>query len=80
MRIYGKPYDVRAKVIVLNELSAHADQNGLLAYVDHNLKELKNLILVHAEMPQGLPFKALANKTFPALSVDIPALGDSFEI
>jgi metallo-beta-lactamase family protein len=80
VKIYGKFYDVRAKVAILNELSAHADQNNLLAYVDHSLNDLKKLILVHTEMPQALPFKTLANKTFPALSVNIPALGDRFEI
>jgi metallo-beta-lactamase family protein len=79
IRIYGKLYDMRAKVIVLNELSAHADQNDLLAYVA-NVKDLKNLLLVHNELPQALAFKKLAEKSFPALTINIPEMGNSFEL
>jgi len=78
VNIYGIPYDVRAKVITLNELSAHADRNDLLAYAKA-AKGLKNLLLVHTEMSQAPTFKGLAERSFPGMSIGIPALGESFE-
>ena len=79
VRIYGKLYDVRAKVMTLNELSAHADQNDLMDYVK-NIKGLKNLFLVHTEMTQAEPFADLARKSFPEISVSIPEFSQSVEI
>lgn len=79
VRIYGNLYDVRAKVIVLNELSAHADQSDLLAYAKA-VKGLKKLILVHNELPQALAFKERAEKSLPAIAIDIPEMGSSFEL
>jgi metallo-beta-lactamase family protein len=79
VRIYGRSYDVRAQVITLNELSAHADQNDLLFYAK-SVKGLENLFLAHTEMPQALPFKSLTQKSLPGLSIDIPVIGQSIEI
>ena len=79
VRIFGEFYDVRAKVVALDELSAHADQNGLMNYAA-NVKGLKNLFLVHTELPQALIFKQLAEKSFPALAIGIPSMADSFEM
>jgi metallo-beta-lactamase family protein len=45
IKIFGKLCDVRAKVITLNELSAHADQNDLLNFAK-SVNNLKNLFLV----------------------------------
>ncbi len=78
IRIYGDLYDVRAKIIVLNELSAHADQNDLLAYAGHT-SGLINLFLVHNELPQALAFKKRAESSFAEVHIDIPAMGKSVE-
>src|SRR3989344_5756093 len=48
VRIFGRQYHVKSKVHTLNELSAHADQRGLLDYIG-NTKGLKKLFLVHTE-------------------------------
>lgn len=79
VKIFGETYPVKAKIITLNELSAHADQKDLLSYIGH-VKELKNLFLVHAEMPQAQVFQNLVKKLYPFLIVDIPAMGQAFEI
>ncbi|MDO8663241.1 MAG: MBL fold metallo-hydrolase, partial [Candidatus Wildermuthbacteria bacterium] len=42
VKIYGENYNVKARVVTLDELSAHADQNDLLAYIA-SIKKLKNL-------------------------------------
>ncbi|MSU60377.1 MAG: MBL fold metallo-hydrolase [Candidatus Staskawiczbacteria bacterium] len=77
--IFGQPYEVKAKVITLNELSAHADQKDLLNYVD-NVKDLKKIFLVHTEIPSAEAFKLVVTQAHPGLEVNIPALGESFEI
>ena len=79
VKIFGQDYQVKAKVVVLNELSAHADQKDLLTYVRH-VKGLENLFLVHTEMSEAAAFKAIVQETYPALKVEIPAMGQEFDI
>ncbi|OGZ73448.1 MAG: hypothetical protein A2908_04205 [Candidatus Staskawiczbacteria bacterium RIFCSPLOWO2_01_FULL_38_12b] len=79
VKIYGQEYAPKAKVITLDELSAHADQKDLLSYVEH-IKELKSVFLVHTEMPEAMAFKGLVQKEFPLLKVEIPSLGGEYNI
>jgi len=79
VRIFGRWYDVHAKVMVLNELSAHADQEDLLNYAK-SVKGLKNLFLVHTEPPQAESFAQLAQKSLPSISINIPSFSQTFEI
>jgi metallo-beta-lactamase family protein len=79
VKIYGENYDVRAKVITLNEFSAHADQNGLLNYIKA-LNQLKRIFLVHTEMPQATIFKEILEKSLPSIPVEIPSMGQSIEL
>ncbi len=79
VKIYGQEYHVKAKVISLDELSAHADQKDLLSYALH-IKNLKNVFLIHTEMPEAEAFSSLLKKEAPSLSVNIPSQGQEFEI
>lgn len=79
VKIYGKSYNVRAQVKTLNEFSAHADQNDLISYISH-IKNLERIFLVHSELPQSTAFKNLLEKTYQNLPVEIPTMGQSFEI
>ncbi|MDP2741320.1 MAG: MBL fold metallo-hydrolase [bacterium] len=79
VKIYGKNYNVRAKIITLNEFSAHADQNDLLSYISH-IKNLNKIFLVHTEIPQAITFKNILEKSYPSLPVEIPTIGSAFEI
>lgn len=79
VKILNNWYDVNAKVITLNEFSAHADQRQLLDFVT-KLKGLKRVFLVHAELPEAESFKELLSKKFPKLEVIIPEFKDSFNI
>jgi metallo-beta-lactamase family protein len=47
--IFGEPFRLRAEVAVLNELSAHADQQELLKWVRPIAPKLKKVFLVHGE-------------------------------
>lgn len=79
VRVYNRMYDVHARVVTVDELSAHADQRGLLAYVSQ-MKDLQRVFLVHTELPQATAFKAVLQQHFPALNITIPAAGQNFEI
>ena len=52
VRIFGRPHDLRAEVVVLNSFSSHADKNALAEYVKGCGKTLKKVFLVHGESSQ----------------------------
>jgi len=79
VRIYGELFEVRAKILSLDELSAHADQTGLLNYI-LTLKDLKKLFLVHTEHQSANIFSKLIQEQKPDLEIIIPELGSSFEV
>lgn len=79
VKIFGQEYQVKAKVIVLNELSAHADQKDLLSYVGH-IKGLKNVFLVHSEIRESAAFKDLLERESSDISINIPSFGEEFEV
>lgn len=79
VNISGRQYNVKAKIVTINELSAHADQSALLSY----LKAMplpKKLVLVHTEPEHAESFKKLVSEQFPNLPIIIPAMGDVLEI
>jgi metallo-beta-lactamase family protein len=79
VRIFDEFFEVRARILSLDELSAHADQNNLLNYIS-NLKGLKKLFLVHSEDNVADIFANLIKAKKPDLEIIIPKLGESFEI
>ncbi len=80
LSILGDEYDVKAEVIVFNSLSAHADSNELLHYLNtFDKKQLKTIFLVHGDNDQQLKLKErLLADNFS--NVEIPARGNVFEI
>ena len=79
VRIFGKAHWVKAQVRKINELSAHADQAGLIDYFNH-LQGLKNAFIVHTEIDQGTAFMEMLREKFPNLIVEMPEQGQNFEI
>lgn len=79
VRIYDRMYEVRARIVTVDEFSAHADQQGLLSYIS-KVQNLKKVFLVHTELQQATIFKELLVKRFPTLDVTIPTVGQSFEL
>jgi len=78
VRIFGEPMRVRAEVVTMNELSAHADQKELLRWVKPMVHSLRKVFLVHGEPVQATAFAELLHETF-GLEVYIPQAGDSFD-
>jgi metallo-beta-lactamase family protein len=77
--IFGEPVRLRAEVVKLNELSGHADQAELLAWMRPMVPTLKRVFVVHGEPSQSAAF-AKAVETIYRLPVVVPARGTSFPL
>ena len=80
VKIFGDEYKVRAEVVVMNSLSAHADSNELTSYCNNfDKKRMKNILLVHGDYDQQQKFSDRL-KSIGFEKISIPARGDVFEI
>ncbi|MBL8209859.1 MAG: MBL fold metallo-hydrolase, partial [Bryobacterales bacterium] len=77
--VFGELMDLRAEVVKINELSGHADQNELLAWIAPIAKKLKGIFLVHGEPLQQQALAAAITRTY-GTPVTIPGRGDSFQL
>jgi len=78
VNIFGKPYDVKIEIKIMNAYSAHADRNDLLAFVG-NIKGLEKLILVHGEEQAAEDLQA-AMLAQGVKEVIVPNFGDTLEL
>lgn len=78
VKIFGDPYRVRAEVHKLNELSGHADQSGLLKWIEPVARGIHRIFLVHGELPAQQALAVAIKERFGA-EVTIPARGDTFQ-
>ncbi len=80
VKIYGEEHIVRCDVVVMNEFSAHADRNGLLAYVaGMNLPRLKKVFVVHSE-PAVAEAMVAPLRGLGVRDVILPKVGDEYEL
>jgi len=79
VNIFGEPMRVRAEIASLLELSGHADQRELLAWMAPIVPGLKKIFLVHGEPPAQEALAKVIDEAYH-LPVAIPARGESFEI
>jgi len=79
VRIFGEPMRVRAEISSLDELSGHADQAELLAWIKPIAAGLRKVFLVHGEPEQSAALAKLLASTY-GLSVHIASQGESVEI
>jgi metallo-beta-lactamase family protein len=77
--IFGEPMRLRAEVVVINELSGHADQRELMQWIRPHAGSLKGVFLVHGETTQSEPLAALIRETH-GVEVHIPSRGQSFHL
>ncbi len=77
VNIFGEPSPVRAEIARINELSGHADQGELLAWMEPIVTpRLKSVFLVHGEPLQQEVLKKAIEARYK-LQVIIPKRGDS---
>jgi len=80
VRIFGEEHTVRCKIKIMDAFSAHADAQELVRYATATpADKLKNIILVHGEPEQSLPFKdVLVGKGYRA--VHYPAIYETITV
>ena len=79
MRIFGEMYDVRAEVVSIPGLSAHAGQDMLLRYALASKESLKQVMLTHGEPDAAAAFRALLLKN-GIDHVDYPQLHEAVDL
>ena len=80
VKIFGKPYRVKAEIATLNAFSAHADYSEILSWLaKHDLKSLKKVFLVHGEDEALASLKAELLR-FGIPDVEIARYGGVYEL
>jgi len=79
VNIFGEPMRVRAEISSLDELSGHADQRELLAWLKPQAPHLRQVFLVHGEAQQQEALAHLIRSEY-RLNVVIPRPCQSFEL
>ena len=79
VRIFGEPMTVRAEVSSLDELSGHADQGELMAWLKPAVPFLRKVFLVHGEPQQSETLAGRLHSEF-GLETVIPRPGESFSL
>jgi len=79
IKIHGKYYSVKAKVVEIETLSAHGDQNDLINWLSDLEKAPKKVFLVHGE---NEPADELRMKIHEKYGFDciVPLMGQEFEL
>jgi metallo-beta-lactamase family protein len=78
VRIFGEPHPVRARVKVLNSLSAHADQRELLEWIVQRSDPGKRVYIVHGDADQSealaaeLQARGAKDSLIPVLNEEYP--------
>ncbi len=79
VNIFGEPHRVRAEISSLDELSGHADQKELMAWLKPQAPHLRQVFLVHGEPAQQEILARLMRSEY-RLNVVIPQSGQAFEL
>ena len=79
LRIYGRMYELLARVEVLNGFSAHADMDDFARLLAPLAPKLKGAFVVHGEATQLAAMKDILT-TAGCSDVHIPAKGDRFKL
>ncbi|MDB5254417.1 MAG: RNA-metabolising metallo-beta-lactamase, metallo-beta-lactamase family protein [Parcubacteria group bacterium] len=77
--IDGQRIDVRAKVVSIDGFSAHRDSDGLVEFVSHTAKSLKNVFITMAE-PKSAMYLAQRLKDEFNLKTVLPERGVRYEL
>ena len=78
VNIFGDPHPVRARVKVMNSLSAHADQGELLSWILHESDSDKQVFVVHGDADQSealvreLKARGAPHAAIPDLGAEYP--------
>jgi metallo-beta-lactamase family protein len=81
VKIFGEEHALRAEVVVLNSLSAHADRKEILDYHRRfNPARLQRSFLVHGDYDQQQKLQLAMQEELGLKNVEIPSPGDSYTL
>jgi metallo-beta-lactamase family protein len=80
VNIFGEPVAVRAKVVLLDTYSGHADKNELRQYVQKLSGSLKKIICIHGEESQCLAHAETLRAMKPKAQVIVPEYRQVVEV
>jgi len=79
VRVFGEPVTVRAEISSLDELSAHADQGELIAWLKPLAPHLAGIFLVHGEAEQAQALAEVIRSQY-GVEVAVPQPGQTFDL
>ncbi len=79
VEIFGDTVSVKASIESISGYSAHGDRNDLIANIE-STKGVKNIAIVHADLPQAIGLKKSLEQKHKDLNIFIPKPGDTIEI
>jgi metallo-beta-lactamase family protein len=79
IKIRGKYYDVKANIVEIQGLSAHADQQGLLNWLSELHSKPVKVFLVHGENQPADELRIKINERF-GFNCSIPLMRQEFEL
>jgi metallo-beta-lactamase family protein len=79
IKIHGHYYDVKATILCIESLSAHADQIGLLQWLSELKSKPTKVFLVHGENQPADELRIKINEQY-GFDTAVPLLGDEIEL
>ncbi|MFY8065371.1 MAG: MBL fold metallo-hydrolase RNA specificity domain-containing protein [Flavobacterium sp.] len=79
IKIYGKYYPVLAKILEIEGLSAHGDQNDLLNWLSDLKKKPEKVFLVHGENQPADELRIKINEKY-GFDCTVPLMGQEIEL
>jgi metallo-beta-lactamase family protein len=76
VRLFREPVPVRASVHTIGGLSAHADQGGLLGWLEGFQSPPARVFVVHGERETSVAFADVMRERLHWPSIETPARGD----
>ena len=80
VKIFGESYRRRARVVVMNEFSAHADRNEILSWVNEFKHRPGRAFVVHGDDTQSFPLAERLRKDAGIGEVHIPEMHQRFDL
>ncbi|MFM9987138.1 MBL fold metallo-hydrolase RNA specificity domain-containing protein [Flavobacterium sp.] len=79
IKIHGKYYEVKANILEIESLSAHADQNGLLNWLSELKEKPTKVFLVHGENQAADELRIKIQEKY-GFNTSVPLLGQEIEL
>ena len=79
IKIHGKYYDVKATILEIESLSAHADQKGLLNWLSELKSKPKKVFLVHGENEPADELRIKIKEQY-GYDCTVPLMGQEIEL